>query len=200
MDVSVYYPLVGAGVPAAELVQQVAHDSTWITTHLTDAIDPPYAQAVIRRLQRAPEARARVEAALTHTDTTTATNWLPARCRAVSVPCRVRAVPCRAVPVVGDHLPSTSRYSGTKRVRSTHSPSKPLPVDLPCTRHHARHDRDSAHHRVSGLCDPPSRTRGPLPAVARRGPRLFRACWSLVGPSGARFRVTCGSGTPSHGR
>jgi hypothetical protein len=88
VDVSVYYPLVGAGVPAAELVQQVAHDSTWITTHLTDAIDPPYAQAVIRRLQRAPEARARVEAALTHTDTTTATNWLPARCRAVSVPCR----------------------------------------------------------------------------------------------------------------
>ncbi|MGW2016644.1 NACHT domain-containing protein [Streptomyces sp. NPDC001927] len=68
VDVSVYYPLVCAGVPAAELVQQVAHDSTWITTHLTDAVDPPFAQAVIRRLQRDPEARAHVEAALTHTD------------------------------------------------------------------------------------------------------------------------------------
>lgn len=68
VDVSVYYPLVCAGVPAAELVQQVAHDSTWITTHLTDAVDPPFAQAVIRRLQRDPEARAHVEAALTHAD------------------------------------------------------------------------------------------------------------------------------------
>ncbi|MFJ8637212.1 NACHT domain-containing protein [Streptomyces sp. NPDC093568] len=70
VDVSIYYPLVCAAVPAAELVQQVAHDSTWITTRLTEAVDPPFAQAIIRRLQRDPEARAHVEAALTHPDST----------------------------------------------------------------------------------------------------------------------------------
>ncbi|MFE9127389.1 NACHT domain-containing protein [Streptomyces sp. NPDC007148] len=68
VDVTIYYPLVCAAVPADKLVQQMAHDSTWIATHLSDAVDPPFAQAIIRRLQRDPEARAHVEAALTHTD------------------------------------------------------------------------------------------------------------------------------------
>lgn len=68
VDVSVYYPLACAAVQADELVQQVAHDSEWITTRLTNAVDPPFAQAVIRRLERDLEARDHVEAALTHPD------------------------------------------------------------------------------------------------------------------------------------
>ncbi|WP_371599974.1 NACHT domain-containing protein [Streptomyces sp. NBC_00564] len=68
VDVAIYYPLACAAVSADELVQQVAHDSEWITTHLTDAVDPPFAQAVIRRLERDLEARNHVEVALIHPD------------------------------------------------------------------------------------------------------------------------------------
>jgi hypothetical protein len=72
VDVSVYYPLACAAVEATDFVDQVAHDSAWISSHFTNAVDPPFAQAVIRRLERDPEARAWVEAAITSTDTSDA--------------------------------------------------------------------------------------------------------------------------------
>jgi hypothetical protein len=72
VDVSVYYPLACAAIEATGFVDQVAHDSAWISSHFTKSVDPPFAQAVIRRLERDPEARVRVEAAITSTDTSDA--------------------------------------------------------------------------------------------------------------------------------
>ncbi|MFD9196060.1 NACHT domain-containing protein [Streptomyces phaeochromogenes] len=72
VDVSVYYPLAYAAVETADFVEQVAHDSAWICERLTKDVDPPFAQAVIRRLERDPEARTRSEAAITSTNTSDA--------------------------------------------------------------------------------------------------------------------------------
>ncbi|MGI5199921.1 hypothetical protein ACQEVY_40840 [Streptomyces sp. CA-288835] len=72
VDVSVYYPLAYAAVETADFVDQVSRDSAWISSHFTNDIDPPFAQAVIRRLERDPEARTRAHAAITSTDTSDA--------------------------------------------------------------------------------------------------------------------------------
>jgi hypothetical protein len=72
VDVSVYYPLSYAAVETADFVDQVAHDSAWISSHFTNDVDPPFAQAVIRRLERDPEARTLADASITSTDTSDA--------------------------------------------------------------------------------------------------------------------------------
>ncbi|MCZ4510025.1 NACHT domain-containing protein [Streptomyces sp. ActVer] len=72
VDVSVYYPLAYAAVETADFVDQVSRDSAWISSHFTNDVDPPFAQAVIRRLERDPEARTRADAAIISTDTSDA--------------------------------------------------------------------------------------------------------------------------------
>ncbi|MCX5262010.1 hypothetical protein OOK27_49155 [Streptomyces canus] len=53
-------------------MDQVARDSEWISSHFTNDVDPPFAQAVIRRLERDPEAPTQTDAAITSTGTSDA--------------------------------------------------------------------------------------------------------------------------------